>query len=80
MAPPYYDDPVYIDALAASLQGALAGLNFKPDVILASFHGMPEEYVEKGDPYRFHCEETARLLREKLGMSAEQQTKLFQRF
>src|SRR5687767_6623220 len=78
VAAPWYDDPVYIDALAASLQEAVAGLNFKPDIILASFHGMPEEYVEKGDPYRAHCEETARLLRQKLGMSAGQLRLTFQ--
>ena len=78
IAAPWYDDPVYIEALASSLNEALAGLNFKPDVILASFHGMPKEYVEKGDPYRAHCEETVRLLRDKLGVSAEQLRLTFQ--
>jgi protoporphyrin/coproporphyrin ferrochelatase len=68
VAPPYYDDPVYIDALATSLKDTLARLSFAPDVILASFHGMPEEYVEKGDPYRTQCTATARLLRERLGL------------
>ena len=78
IAAPWYDDPVYIEALAGSLKEALAGLNIKPDVILASFHGMPEEYVEKGDPYRAQCEETVRLLRERLGMSGEQLRLTFQ--
>jgi ferrochelatase len=78
IAAPWYDDPAYIDALAGSLDEALAGLNFKPDVILASFHGMPKEYVEKGDPYRVQCEETVRLLREKLGMDGEQLRLTFQ--
>ena len=78
IAAPWYDDPVYIDALADSLKEALAALNFRPDAVLASFHGMPEEYVEKGDPYRAQCEETARLLRERLGMSAEQLRLTFQ--
>ena len=78
IAAPWCDDPVYIEALAGSLKEALAGLNFKPDVILASFHGMPEEYVEKGDPYRAQCEATARLLQERLGMSAEQLRLTFQ--
>ena len=78
IAAPWYDDPVYIDALAGSLRETLAGLTFKPDVVLASFHGMPEEYVEKGDPYRAHCEETVRLLREKLSMNAEQLRLTFQ--
>ncbi len=78
IAAPWYDDPVYIEALAGSLKEALAGLNFRPDVVLASFHGMPEGYVEKGDPYRAHCEQTARLLQERLGMSAEQLRLTFQ--
>jgi ferrochelatase len=66
VAPPWFDDPVYISALAASLKSSLRGLPFKPDTILASFHGMPEEYVAKGDPYRAQCEETVRLLRKTL--------------
>ncbi|TAK47630.1 MAG: ferrochelatase [Xanthobacteraceae bacterium] len=67
IAPPYYDDPVYIEALARSLEQGLAKLAFAPDVILASFHGMPRDYVDKGDPYAGHCAETARLLRARLG-------------
>ncbi len=69
VAPPYYDDPVYIEAVAASLTSSLAKLSFKPEVILASFHGMPEDYVAKGDPYRAQCEETVRLLRKALRMN-----------
>ena len=65
--PPYYDDPVYIEALAASIRKALAGLDFEPELVLASFHGLPREYALKGDPYPYHCEETTRLLRAKLG-------------
>src|SRR5262249_53138158 len=65
--PPYYDDPVYIDAVASSIRQGLAKLPFVPDVILASFHGMPEEYLTKGDPYHCQCAKTARLLRESLG-------------
>ncbi len=68
VAPPWYDDPVYIEALASSVEAALAKLPFAPEVMLASFHGMPEEYVAKGDPYRAQCETTARLLRERLGL------------
>ncbi|MDA7949082.1 MAG: ferrochelatase [Hyphomicrobiaceae bacterium] len=64
--PAYYDDPVYIDALAKSLESELARLPWKPDVILASYHGLPVEYFEKGDPYHCHCQKTTRLLREKL--------------
>lgn len=66
VAPPYFDEPVYIDALAKSVKAQLARLKFKPEVILASFHGMPEEYLRKGDPYYCQCAKTARLLREKL--------------
>lgn len=67
--PSYHDDPVYIGALANSLKREVAKLKWRPDVILASFHGLPVEYVDKGDPYRRHCAETAQALREKLGWS-----------
>lgn len=67
VAPAYYDQPAYIDALAGSLEEGLARLPFKPDLILASFHGMPEEYLHKGDPYYCQCAVTTRLLRAKLG-------------
>ena len=65
--PPYFDEPVYIDALARSIEKHLAALDFQPDIVLASFHGIPKPYAEKGDPYGRHCLETTRLLREKLG-------------
>jgi ferrochelatase len=64
--PPYYDDPVYIDALAASCKKEIAKLPWEPDVLLASFHGIPKEYVDKGDPYQSQCVVTARLLQERL--------------
>jgi len=64
--PPYFDDPAYIEAVAASLEEELGKLSWKPDVVLASFHGIPREYVQKGDPYESQCVETARLLRERL--------------
>jgi protoporphyrin/coproporphyrin ferrochelatase len=67
-AAPYFDDKAYIEALANSTNAELAKLAFKPDVILASFHGMPEDYIRKGDPYQDHCNETMRLLRERLGL------------
>src|SRR5471032_2873739 len=71
VASPYYAAPVYIDALATSVKVRLAKLRFKPEVIVASFHGMPEEYVAKGDPYYRHCMETAALLRKKLKFDDE---------
>jgi ferrochelatase len=76
--PPYYDDPAYIDALAASLKASLAALPFTPDAVIASFHGLPVAYIEQGDPYRAHCETTTRLLREKLGWAPERLRLTFQ--
>jgi len=78
VAAPYFAEPVYIDALAASLNAALAKLSFKPEVIVASFHGMPESYVAKGDPYFKHCTETTALLRKKLKFSDERLIMTFQ--
>lgn len=75
---PYYDDPAYIDALAASVTGALAALDFEPEVIVASFHGLPQAQIDRGDPYRDHCEATWRLLCDKLGMSPERLRLAFQ--
>lgn len=78
VAAPYYNEPVYIDALATSLTAALAELSFKPEVIMASFHGVPEDYVEKGDPYVQHCAETTRLLQQKLKLDEESLIMTFQ--
>jgi protoporphyrin/coproporphyrin ferrochelatase len=66
VVPPYYDEPVYIEALATTLEQELARLSFKPDLIIASFHGLPQEYFDKGDPYYCHCAKTTRLLRARL--------------
>jgi ferrochelatase len=65
--PPYHDDPAYIAALKDSVETSLAGLDFAPQAILASFHGMPQRTLELGDPYHCHCQKTARLLSEALG-------------
>lgn len=65
--PPYYDDPAYIAALKTSVEKSLAALDFEPDAILVSFHGMPQRTLELGDPYHCHCQKTARLLSEALG-------------
>jgi protoporphyrin/coproporphyrin ferrochelatase len=64
--PPYYHDRAYIGALAKDLGGQLAGLPFEPEVLLLSFHGMPERTLQLGDPYHCHCRKTARLLEEAL--------------
>jgi ferrochelatase len=60
--PPYYDDPLYVDALKRSIERQLAGLDFEPERLLLSFHGMPERTLHLGDPYHCHCQKTARLL------------------
>ena len=65
--PPYYDDPRYIGALKESVEAQLATLDFTPDAILASFHGMPARTLQLGDPYHCHCQKTGRLLGEALG-------------
>jgi len=77
-AAPYYDDPAYIDALAESVRVELAGLDFEPEVVIASFHGLPQAQIDRGDPYGSHCEATSRLLREALGMSEERWRLAFQ--
>ncbi|MCL9982466.1 MAG: ferrochelatase [Erythrobacter sp.] len=69
--PPYHDDPNYIAALADDLTAQLRGLAFTPEVMLLSFHGMPMQTLEKGDPYFCHCSKTARLLREELAQRPE---------
>jgi ferrochelatase len=66
--PPYYQDPCYIEVLASSLKAELKALPFRPDVIVASFHGLPKECSLKGDPYESHCQRTTQLLREQLGL------------
>ena len=78
VAPPYYDNPIYIEALAKSLKGETARMTFNPQVIIASFHGMPQDYLEKGDPYYCQCAKTARLLREALDLKADQFLMTFQ--
>lgn len=65
--PAYHDDPAYIGALKASLHASLAKLDFTPDALVISFHGMPERTLHLGDPYHCHCQKTARLLSEAMG-------------
>ena len=75
---PYHDDPVYIEALANSITSHLATLDWEPEVVLTSFHGIPQSYFDKGDPYYCQCQKTARLVREKLGWSKEKLQVTFQ--
>jgi protoporphyrin/coproporphyrin ferrochelatase len=67
-APPYFDDPNYIEALAVSIRQYLTTSASEPEVIIASFHGMPQAYVDRGDPYAAHCQATMTALRARLGM------------
>ncbi len=69
--PPYYDDPLYIEALRANVSRQLTALNFEPEKLLISFHGMPERTLALGDPYHCHCQKTARLLSEALGREVD---------
>ena len=76
--PAYYEDPYYIEVLASSLQAELKSLPFTPDVILASYHGMPREAVVKGDPYEAQCTRTTELLRAQLGLDDKKLMMAFQ--
>jgi ferrochelatase len=78
VTPPYYDDPTYIEALAVSVETHLKGLPFQPEIIVASFHGMPKKYVEKGDPYERQCMATTDALRQRLGLAQEKLLLTFQ--
>ena len=63
---PHYDsEPLYIEALVKSLNKKISEINWKPDLIIASYHGIPKTYFEKGDPYHCYCQKTSRLLSEK---------------
>ena len=63
--PHYESDPLYIDALVNSINKKLNEINWKPDLIIASYHGIPKKYFEKGDPYQCYCQKTSRLITEK---------------
>src|SRR5205085_3879301 len=69
--PPYYDDPLYIEALRTHIAAQLKALDFEPERLLLSFHGMPQRTLELGDPYHCHCQKTARLLSEALGRDVD---------
>lgn len=76
--PPYYDEPVYIEALARSIEKHIATLDFVPEVVITSYHGIPKPYSDKGDPYQSHCLETTRLLRARLGWDENKLITTFQ--
>ncbi|UXN68569.1 ferrochelatase [Devosia neptuniae] len=66
-APAYFDDAKYVEVLAKSIRDGVAALDFVPDLVITSYHGMPVEYLERGDPYHCQCLKTTRLVREHLG-------------
>lgn len=76
--PQYSDDPVYIDALANSIEAHYASLDWEPELLLTSFHGIPKSYFMAGDPYHCQCYKTARMLRDRLGWSKEKLMVTFQ--
>lgn len=76
--PQYHDDDTYIEALANSVTRHLSTLDWQPEKILASFHGIPMSYFKLGDPYYCFCQKTGRLLRERLGLSEDQLMVTFQ--
>jgi protoporphyrin/coproporphyrin ferrochelatase len=76
--PAYFDHPLYIDALAKSVESAYGALDHTPDILVTSYHGMPTRYLTDGDPYHCHCQKTTRLLRQRLGWTDDQITLTFQ--
>jgi ferrochelatase len=78
VTPPYYDDPDYIEALAVSINAYLKTLPFQPEIIVASFHGMPQKYVDNGDPYYAQCVATTDALRKRMGLDASKLILTFQ--
>lgn len=78
VVPSYQTEPVYIEALARSIEKHVASLDFEPEVILASYHGIPQSYAKKGDPYPEQCYETSRLLQARLGYDDKKYRSTFQ--
>ena len=78
VTPPYYADPDYIEALAVSIDTHLKTLAFEPELIVASFHGMPQKYIDKGDPYQAQCVATIDALRQRMGLDATKLMLTFQ--
>jgi ferrochelatase len=76
--PAYHDHPAYIDALAKSIEKHLASLDWEPELVVTSYHGIPQSYFKKGDPYHCNCYKTTRLLRERLGWEKEKLMVTFQ--
>ena len=78
--PHYESEPLYINALKNSLEKKISEINWKPDLIIASYHGIPKKYFDKGDPYHCYCHKTTRLLKESLKISIPIETTFQSRF
>ena len=78
IVPPYFDNPDYIEAIADSIQDHIAEIEWTPEVVLASYHGLPKRYFEAGDPYHCHCVKTTRLLQQHLRWSDQKLRMTFQ--
>lgn len=76
--PAYFDQPSYIEVLAQSVERAYADRNRKPDILVCSYHGVPQRYLLEGDPYHCQCQKTTRLLKERLGWDDSQIATTFQ--
>jgi ferrochelatase len=76
--PRFYNDFRYVDALATRTKKHMDSLDWQPEKIIVSYHGLPKDYIEKGDPYYNHCIETTRLLREKMGENEDRMITTFQ--
>ena len=76
--PPYFEQSDYIDALAGSVERAYGQADQTPDILVCSYHGMPERYLSQGDPYHCQCQKTTRLLQERLGWSNDKLVTTFQ--
>ena len=79
IVPHYESEPLYINALVKSIERKIKAINWKPDLIIASYHGIPKKYFDKGDPYHCYCHKTTRLIKEKLSQ-VEIQTTFQSRF
>ena len=66
--PHYESEPYYIDAIVKSIENKINQISWKPDLIIASYHGIPKKYFEKGDPYHCYCHKTTRLVSEKMSL------------
>ena len=78
--PHYESDPLYIKAICKSIEDRISKINWKPDIIMASYHGIPKKYFDKGDPYHCYCHKTTRLISENIKTSIPIMTTFQSRF